>query len=143
MLAQVTGWIGERHRTRAYLAPLLVGLVGVTAFVYVALVDPNEHGNYPTCPWLLATGYYCPGCGFLRMVHAIGHAQFGTAFGLNALAFVMLPVLLFAWGRWLVRSIRGRPRETVLHPAFIWAFLAILIGFWIVRNLPVGAALAP
>lgn len=143
MLAQVTGWIEERRRAHAYLAPLLVGLGIVTAFVYVTLVDPNAHGNYPTCPWLLLTGYYCPGCGFLRMVHALGHAQFGTAFGLNPLAFVMVPVLLYAWVRWLVRSIRGRPRETVLHPAFIWVFLVVLIGFWIVRNLPFGAALAP
>ena len=115
----------------------------MTAFVYVTLVDPNAQGNYPTCPWLLVTGWYCPGCGFLRMVHALGHAQFGAAFGLNQLAFVMVPVLLYAWGRWLVRGIRGRPRETVLHPAFIWAFLVVLIGFWILRNLPAGAAFAP
>jgi len=143
MLQQLAGRIEQRRRERPYLAPLFVGVLGLAAFAYVSLVDPNAQGNYPTCPWLLVSGWYCPGCGFLRMVHALGHAQFGTAFGLNPLAFVMLPILLFAWGRWLVRTLRRRTRATVLHPVFIWIFLVAVVAFWIVRNLPFARALAP
>lgn len=31
--------------------------------LYVASVDPNASGHYPTCPFLQATGWWCPGCG--------------------------------------------------------------------------------
>ena len=50
---------------------------------YVSMVDPDESGHYPTCPFLYLTGYYCPGCGSLRMVHALTHGQVGQGFGRN------------------------------------------------------------
>lgn len=143
MLTALVADIDGRRRARPYLAPLAVLLGCAVAFVYVTISDPNQPGHYPTCPWLLLTHMYCPGCGFLRMVHALGHGQIGHAFGLNPFAFAMLPVMAYAWGRWLVRSVRRRPRESVLHPVFIWGFLVLVIAFWIVRNLPFGAALAP
>jgi hypothetical protein len=131
-------------RIRSVLAPLGAAATAGAVFVFVGMVDPNQPGHYPTCPLLWATGLYCPGCGTLRAIHALAHGDPVAALGLNPLAVVTIPFLLFWWGRWLVRGWQNRPRRTTLaHPAYIWAFFALVIVYWIVRNLPFGEFLAP
>ena len=139
----------ERPRRRARRLPALgppalALAVAAAAVTYVAMVDPNEHGHYPFCPFRSLTGYYCPGCGSLRMVHAAAHGHLGEAFGRNPLAFAMLPVLGYAWLRWAVAAARGRqPRFDLFRPWLVWAFITLVLVFWLVRNLPAGHALAP
>ncbi|MET8869958.1 DUF2752 domain-containing protein [Nonomuraea sp. NPDC004580] len=132
------------RRLRVLLPPLGVAAVTCSAFVVAAVVDPNEPGHYPTCPFLWITGLYCPGCGTLRTMHALAHLDPVAALGLNPLLVVMLPILLFWWGRWVVRAWRGRPMSTAVpHPAWLWAFIVVVMVYWVVRNLPFGAFLAP
>ncbi|TDC06427.1 DUF2752 domain-containing protein [Nonomuraea longispora] len=131
-------------RVRRLLAPLGVAAGVGAAFAVVGVVDPNEPGHYPTCPFLWLTGLYCPGCGTMRTMHALAHLDPVAALGLNPLAVAMIPFLLFWWGRWVLRAWQGRPRRTTLaHPAWLWAFIAVVMVYWVVRNLPVGAFLAP
>lgn len=131
-------------RFRSVLAPLGVAAAAGAAVAFVGLVDPNQPGHYPTCPFLWITGLYCPGCGTLRTIHALAHGDLGTALGLNPLAVVTIPFLLFWWGRWVLRAWQGRPRRaTLAHPAYIWAFFAVVILYWVIRNLPFGEFLAP
>ncbi|MFJ6936135.1 DUF2752 domain-containing protein [Streptomyces sp. NPDC101132] len=131
-------------RARRLAVPLvtLAGVVG--AFAYVGSVDPNEPGHYPVCPLLRLTGVLCPGCGGLRSAHAFAHGDLVTAFGANALA--VLGYLAFAafTAVWLVRAGQGRPAPRIaLKPAWWWLLGAAALAFSVVRNLPVGSALAP
>ncbi len=131
-------------RLRSVLAPLGVAAAAGAVFAVVGAVDPNQPGNYPTCPFLWATGLFCPGCGTLRTIHALAHLDPVAAIGLNPLALAMVPFLVFWWGRWMINAWRGRPRRTTLaHPAYLWAFLALVVVYWVVRNLPFGAFRAP
>ena len=120
-------------------------LAGVaSASVLVAFVDPNEPGHYPTCPFLFATGYYCPGCGMMRMVNALTHGHVGTAFGFNPLLFLLLPVFGYLYVRWTVLTTRGLPMRSALFRApVVYGLIGLLIVYWIVRNLPFTHALAP
>ncbi|MFG2007167.1 DUF2752 domain-containing protein [Spirillospora sp. NPDC048911] len=121
------------------------GVLLVTAAVvsYLAAVDPNESGHYPTCPFLAVTGYQCPGCGSLRTIHALTHGDLGTALGLNVFTVAMIPVLAYFWIRWTFARARGRPARTKpADPRLIWAFLALVLLFWLIRNLPFGTFLA-
>jgi hypothetical protein len=129
---------GVRRAPYAVLAAVAAGAA------YVAAVDPNRPGHYPVCPFLAITGYYCPGCGTLRMVHALTHGHVAEAFGRNALAFLTLPVLAYLWVRWAVAARRGRPlRSTLVGPWPAIVFAAVIVVFWVVRNLPAGHVLAP
>ena len=124
--------------------PALVAAGALAAVGLVGLVDPGEPGRYPTCPFLAATGAYCPGCGSLRALHALAHGRVGEAVGLNALLVLLaVPVLVGIWAAWLRRSAAGRPRASLAPPGPLWAFLAAVVAFAVVRNLPVGAPLAP
>jgi hypothetical protein len=123
--------------------PLGALAAGAAAFAVVALVDPNQPGHYPTCPFLALTGHFCPGCGSLRAMHAVTQGDFAGAAGLNLLAVASLPVLAMIWSLWVRRSWTGAPRARPAPAALIWALAVGVVVFALVRNLPFGAALAP
>jgi hypothetical protein len=128
---------------RALRAPLATAGAALAATTYVGLIDPNQSGHYPTCPFLFITGYYCPGCGSLRAVHALTHGDVGAAVGLNVLTVVGIVAATVVWGRWMLRAWRGQPRTRVAPAWTIYLVLGVVVVFWIVRNLTMGEALAP
>jgi hypothetical protein len=134
----------RRSGGRALAAPLGAALAAGAAVALVGAVDPNEPGHYPSCPFLVLTGLYCPGCGGLRAVHALAHGDPAAALGLNPLLVVAAPLLAVLWGRWAVRSWQGLPLAAKwLRPSHAWWLLGVMIVFWIGRNLPFGDFLAP
>ena len=72
----------------------------------------------------------------LRCIHALAHGDLLGAVGSNVLIVIALPVLAVLWLRWLHRS-------RTMPAVVLWAFALLAVGFTVVRNLPVGAALAP
>lgn len=123
--------------------PVASVAAAAVAFTVVGLVDPNQPGRYPTCPFLAVTGHYCPGCGTLRAMHALTQGDLSAAAGRNVLAIASLPVLAWIWLRWAQRSWTGTPRTQVAPAALIWALAIGVVLFGLIRNLPFGAALAP
>ncbi|GAA1012474.1 membrane protein [Acrocarpospora pleiomorpha] len=130
--------------TRRFAVPAGVAAITIAATGYVAAVDPNAAGHYPACPFLAVSGFFCPGCGSLRAVHALAHGDPLAALGLNPLFTLTAPVLLYLWIRWARAAWTGRRMSTVLaRPVFVWGFVAVALVFWVVRNLPFGRFLAP
>ena len=130
-----------RHASRA--APLGVAALAAAAVTTVALVEPNESGHYPTCPFLAVTGQFCPGCGALRAVHALAHGDVGTALGLNVLVVAAVVPLVVMWARWARRSWTGAPRTTAAPAAVLWSLLVVVVVFGVLRNIPAFDWLAP
>jgi hypothetical protein len=139
----IVRWTRSAHPVARISRPVAAVAVAAAAVGYVAAVSPDVPGHYPQCPFYALTGYYCPGCGSLRAIHALVHGHVGQAFGYNALAMTMLPVLGYMWISWLLRSARGQPRSRLAHPAWIWGFAAAIVVFWVFRNTPPGHFLAP
>lgn len=114
------------------------------AFAVVGVVDPNEPGHYPLCPFLRWTGLLCPGCGGLRGAHALAHGDLAGAAGANLLLVAGCTLFAAVWTVWLTRAARGRPGPSAtLRPGHWWALGALVALFTVVRNLPFGAVLAP
>ncbi|MFI9272400.1 DUF2752 domain-containing protein [Kitasatospora sp. NPDC052896] len=112
--------------------------------LYVSVVDPNSPGHYPTCPFRQATGWWCPGCGGLRCVHALTHGDLTTACHDNLLAVVLFAVLGVYWLRWAWAALTGGPPPRLsLGPGWTVLLVVVLVVFTVVRNLPGGAGLAP
>ncbi|UQX00715.1 DUF2752 domain-containing protein [Streptomyces sp. RerS4] len=131
-------------RARRLAVPVLTLGAAVAAFTYLGVVDPNEPGHYPVCPLLRLTGILCPGCGGLRSAHAVAQGDLITALGANAAAVAGYVAFAGFLALWLVRAVRGRPTPTIaLRPVAWWGIGALLLAFTIVRNLPIGSALAP
>jgi hypothetical protein len=124
-------------------APAAVLGLAAAATAYVAAVDPNEPGHYPGCPFLALTGWYCPGCGSLRTVHALAHGDVAAAFGLNPLTVLALPLLAATWLLWTRRRLAGRERTRVAPAWTLHLLLVAMLLFWFLRNLPAFTWLAP
>lgn len=142
---------------RPWVAPAVVGgLVGL-GVAYTAWQDPNRGSSlFPGCPLRELTGLDCPGCGATRAVHALTRGDIGTALDHNAMITIVLPLLLVAWGLWLVHNVRlaGARRRQVApprwpsvlvfprlsHRAWIGVIVAI-VAFAVVRNVSAVPAL--
>lgn len=129
---------------RSVLLPLAVGAVGLLGAGYVTAVDPNAAaGHYPTCPFLWVTGWYCPGCGALRAMHALGHGDVMTALARNPLAVAMFGYMAVTWALWLRRTISGQPPRWLAPAWVLHGVLGLILAFWVLRNLPGWAWLSP
>jgi hypothetical protein len=112
-----------------------VGLLTATVLALLFLFDPARHAFYPVCLFKKMTGYDCPGCGGLRAMHQLLRGDVWRAFQLNAMVVVALP-LLGAWAvqAWATGS-RGSRRKAPVWIA-AWVVLAVVVGFGVLRNLP-------
>ena len=131
----------ERPAARWYrrhlFAVLGAGALVVGALGYIGLVDPHQPDSiFPICPFRLLTGWNCPGCGALRMIHDVLHGDLAAAVNDNVVVLVGAPVLA-AWI--LLRRRRGKLPLTLPAAA---AVIITLLAWTVVRNLP-GFPLVP
>ena len=127
-------------------ASVLRVLVGVGApALLLALCLSLLRGRHLFCLFYELTGLYCPGCGSGRAALALLHGRVGEAFGHNALAMLFLPpcavFLLREYLRFVFPGLGLRP--TVLPARAGRISLALVLIFWVLRNLPAFAFLAP
>ena len=124
---------------------LLAG-AGVFGLAVVYLFDPRNPGLYPICPFFGLTGCYCPGCGTLRALHQLLHGNIAAAFGYNPYSMLALPAIGYSLAAGGLRS-HGLPAPPIptIPARWIWALLAAILAFWLLRNLPFGVftVLAP
>jgi len=120
--------------------------IGGLALLTVALHvrDPHDSGSWGYCP-SAALGVYCPGCGGLRAVNDLTHGQVGAAASSNVLFVALLPLLVFLLGRWAYERWTGRVRQpnVRLVRAFLVSLGVAAVVFTVLRNLAIGAWLAP
>jgi heme A synthase len=120
------------HRIGACL--MLSALTGV--FLWTRYVGDKPPAWYPRCPVYAITGWYCPGCGSARMLHALAHGEFQLARRMNIFALAVLP-LLGIWGGvtvWRGLAHNAPPFTAPNYTAVV--FLIVIIVFTILRNLP-------
>lgn len=119
------------------ISGVVVGLLLVAALFLFYRFDPETQPLFPKCPFLLVTGYQCPGCGSQRALHSLLHADIVGALKQNAFMVLAIPYIFL--GIYL-QYLGGRVRHPGFERIFYgrWsavALLAIIIAYWILRNL--------
>ena len=104
---------------------------------------PTQPGNYPTCPWLLLTGTFCPGCGTLRATHALTEGNVLEALARNPLTVGAFLLMALGFVRWTRRQWRGEQRMTAAPAWLLYALFWAIMAFWILRNVPGWSWLSP
>lgn len=108
-------------------------LLGLPLGVLALAVAPVDDG--PTlCPFALATGTACPGCGMTRALAHLVRGDAGAALDYHPLAPLILVLAFAGWGWGVLRS-RGMVRR--LPPAVgtgsILLTASLLLAVWLVR----------
>ena len=113
------------------------GLVAPGLLALYALFDPGTSILAPKCPFKLLTGFDCPACGSQRTLHALLRGQWLAAFRYNPFLLLSVPyLLLVAYTTWSGGGRAARWKGRVQHPKVVLTYLALLVGWWIVRNTP-------
>lgn len=123
-------------------SPALLGLGALGGTALVALLNPTDN-HIPLCPLQALTGLDCSFCGGLRAVHALTRGDVGVALDHNVLLVAALPLVVVGWAFWLVRGIRSPERPAPSPPPAVQiALWVVVLGFGVVRNLPMWDWLA-
>lgn len=100
-------------------------LLAALALLYA--FGPAEQAFLPPCPSHALFGLHCPACGALRAMHHLLHGDLETAFSLNPLLLLSIPVV----GLLLLRPKLLHARSTP------WIAVILLVSYTILRNIPV------
>jgi hypothetical protein len=127
----------ERAPGSSVLGFWLVTAVGAVGLVVLYLVDPTAARWFPVCPFHELTGLHCPGCGTSRALHALVHGDILTALSNNVLSTLFVPMLAWTWVSYGLQTTGRKPLPSIRwSPAALWTLLAVILVFWIARNLP-------
>lgn len=132
----------EASKTR--LLRLLGGLCLLLALGlgYALAVQVLGRGLY--CPFYMATGLLCPGCGVSRMCLSLLRGDWAGAWRANPGLVLLTPALAALLGVRAVRYVRTGTARAPHWEAWSWGVLAaLLVVYGVLRNLPGMAALDP
>ena len=104
----------------------------------VAYFDPAKTSFLLVCPLYSMTGYACPGCGLTRGFHSLFHGDIISAIDFNAM--IPLWAAIFGWVCVSMALFAARGKGLRMWPAsprFLGVFLVVLLGFGVLRNIPV------
>ncbi len=107
--------------------------------IFLAFIHPSSSAFIPKCPFLLATGLYCPGCGSMRATHYLLQGDWAASFRHHPLLIPVLVALLYLYVKrlWEVCS-----RKMILlrgELPFFVALLAVIVLFFVLRNIPLDS----
>lgn len=127
----------DRARQRTIALVIWMGLGAIAIFLF--FFNPASASNqwFPKCPFRMVTGWQCPGCGSTRACYQLIHLHPVAAFKLNPLMVMTLPFIVYGFLGFTKSAITGQPQRRIfIPPIYLWAWLVVLIFFWVFRNTP-------
>lgn len=115
----------------------IIFIIGTAALFLLFFFNPENY-PFPKCPFLLLTGWECPGCGSQRAIHALLHFNIPAALQYNALLVLSLPYIgiLVISGLLKKKShFFARSHQFIHNPRITYCYLSIVVIFTIIRNL--------
>ena len=114
--------------------------VGIPLGILILAVYALLIGKTPPCMFYKLTGLLCPGCGSGRFMLALLHFDFYAAFRYNPLLFISFPLIAYYSARLYISYVFGKdllPFPEIKNHWFGITVTAIVIAYWILRNIPV------
>jgi len=110
-------------------------LLVCTALLLLGLFNPVQY-HFLRCPFLVLTGFQCPGCGSQRAIHYLLHGDILQAMRLNLL---FIPGIVYAGTGFLLSAfdVKGWPaiQQKWYGKNAAYVALVIILAFWVGRNL--------
>ncbi|MBT8254618.1 MAG: DUF2752 domain-containing protein [Bacteroidia bacterium] len=120
---------------------MLIALAGISVLAALLLyltIDPSKSALFPKCPFLMFTGFYCPGCGSQRAIHHLLNGEIISGLQYNLLIVLLIAVLSYIFIRQGMQLVFKFQSKNILHyPVITQSVLIVVILFWILRNITV------
>ncbi|WP_317129911.1 DUF2752 domain-containing protein [Psychroflexus aestuariivivens] len=117
---------------------ILTTIASIAIVVFYFNFSPKSFNFFPKCPFYVLTGFHCPGCGSQRAFHEILHGNIIGGIQHNLL--IVLAVLIIGYKFFVFFRNKKRPQKSnqnlLYHNATPWVILILVVGFWIIRNIP-------
>ncbi|MBQ8773774.1 MAG: DUF2752 domain-containing protein [Muribaculaceae bacterium] len=113
---------------------LLLAIAGAVVTCIYFYFDPSDN-YFPRCPFLMLTGYQCPGCGTQRAIHALLHGDIANAWHFNAAFMCSLPIIALLAVAELTRKRWPRYHMMVNSKYAVWTIFIAIVGWWFGRNI--------
>ena len=111
---------------------IVLGILGLSCFLIgYHFFDPAHNPWAPKCPFLLLTGYRCPGCGSQRAIHSFLNGRIGEGIQYN---YLLLPALIYV-SALLIAPKNSKVYQALTSSTACWIWLAVIILWWIGRNV--------
>ncbi|MHB1147950.1 MAG: DUF2752 domain-containing protein [Lutibacter sp.] len=117
-----------------YMA-IAVGIIGLGIFYF--FINPKEVNFLPECPLYATTGIYCPGCGSQRATHQLLNFNIFGLLQQNVLYLIGLLILAYHLIVTGINTVfKKQLNNYIYHPKTPLVILAVILIFWILRNIP-------
>ena len=124
-------------KKQLYFASAVVAVVALAIIYY--RFNPAKYSFFPKCPFHSLTGLDCPGCGSQRAFFFLLHGNIADAMRKNLLLVISIPFLLIHFF-YKIKSVilqKDYRWAIIYHPLTPKIIFAIVVVFWIARNIPV------
>lgn len=116
---------------------ITIPIVLLTVGIFYFYINPSTFAYTPKCPFYSLTGLHCPGCGSQRAIHEMLHGNIWGGLQHNFLILFAVFIISYKFYVSSISSNKKHPKTNLLqHNAAPWLILALVIGFWVLRNLP-------
>lgn len=115
-------------------------ILGVLVFLGMlalySFLNPIETNLFPSCPFYVTTGIYCPGCGSQRAVHQILNGHIFEGIRHNYLIGLLALVFTYQIFIFTMNNVLDKGFTNLLHKSKVtFSILIIVILFWVLRNI--------
>ena len=111
---------------------LVIAMIGV---ILVKIYNPEEESFFIPCMLYKLTGIKCPGCGMTRSVHYLVNGNLEQAIWYNLMLIPIIILIIYALYRYIRYLIKDEEIINKTLENMLKVFLAILLIFWVTRNL--------
>ena len=113
----------------------IIAILVVISIIYYYF-NPSEASWIPKCVFKQLTGWDCAACGNQRALHALLHGNFIEAFHYNPFSIISIPYLsLLVYTTFFTSPLAIRWKRYVQHRIAVFTYLALMILWWIGRNI--------
>ena len=118
----------------------VIGVVLTVVAVVVGVIvystfNPANNPIFPKCPFLVLTGFKCPGCGSQRAIHCLLHLDIIGAVKFNFMLVVSLPIIFVLLVAHFLRKTKPDFYAKVNNYKFTLVYFSIVVIWWVVRNI--------
>lgn len=130
-----------------YILIIVILIIVVLLVMLYSKYAPDSSHFFPKCPFLMLTGYECPGCGSQRAIHSVLNMDIIGALRYNILVPFAIPYIIV--GLWCqlvlyffpvdstkkVPIIAKKINDIFFRDLAVKIILVLVISYFILRNI--------